>query len=184
MNTFLRVAALALAITGCAAPTEAQTQPMANELSRFQPVPYVRLRHPEWSKDAVLYQVNLRQFTPEGTLAAAQQQLPRLKALGVSTLTRQSTMPDVPPLAESAGMPGFESSAGIGFLAPAGTSKDIIARLHTSTVKVINTPETRKLLQSQGVELVGNSPQEFTSVIQEETAKWGKVVRAGNIKLD
>jgi 1,4-alpha-glucan branching enzyme len=84
MNPLLRVAMLVLAITGAVA--EAQAPPMASDLSRYQPVPYVRLRHPEWSKDAVLYQVNLRQFTPEGTLAAAQQQLPRLKALGADIL--------------------------------------------------------------------------------------------------
>ncbi len=107
----------------------------------------------------------------------------RLKVLAVSAPARVASLPEVPTMAQ-AGMPGFESSAGIGFLAPAGTSRDIIASLHTSTVKVINAPETRKLLQSQGVELVGNSPQQFTAVIQEETAKWGKVVRAGNIKLD
>jgi glycosidase len=49
----------------------------------YAPVPYVRIQHPEWSKDAVLYELNLRQFTPEGTLAAAERQLPRLKALGI-----------------------------------------------------------------------------------------------------
>ena len=103
--------------------------------------------------------------------------------LAVSAPARVSSLPDVPTMAQ-AGLPGFESSAGIGLLAPAATAKAIISRLHTSTVKVINTPETRQLLQSQGVELVGNSPEEFNTVIREESAKWDKVVRAGNIKLD
>lgn len=57
-----------------------------DDLSRYHPVPPVRIRHPEWSKNAVIYQINTRQFTPEGTFAAAQQQLPRLKALGVDIL--------------------------------------------------------------------------------------------------
>ena len=52
----------------------------------YMPEPYVKLQHPEWSRDAVIYQINTRQFTPEGTFAAAQQQLPRLKALGVDIL--------------------------------------------------------------------------------------------------
>ena len=54
--------------------------------ARYQPTPYVQITHPRWSKDAVLYQLNTRQFTPEGTFAAAQKQLPRLKALGVDIL--------------------------------------------------------------------------------------------------
>ncbi|KKK73511.1 hypothetical protein LCGC14_2893090, partial [marine sediment metagenome] len=52
----------------------------------YQPTPYVQVKHPEWSKNAVIYQINTRQFTPEGTFAAAQQQLPRLKELGVDIL--------------------------------------------------------------------------------------------------
>lgn len=58
----------------------------ADELAAYQPTPYVQVKHPEWSKNAVIYQINTRQFTAEGTFAAAQQQLPRLKALGVDIL--------------------------------------------------------------------------------------------------
>jgi hypothetical protein len=54
--------------------------------SRYEPRPYVRITHPDWTRDAVIYQINLRQFTPEGTLAAAQAQIPRLKALGATIL--------------------------------------------------------------------------------------------------
>ena len=56
---------------------------MDDGLQRYQPQPYVQLQHPEWSRAAVLYELNLRQFTPEGTLAAAERQLPRLKTLGI-----------------------------------------------------------------------------------------------------
>lgn len=55
----------------------------ARTLADYVPEPYVKLQNPEWSRKAVLYQVNTRQFTPEGTFKAAQKQLPRLKALGV-----------------------------------------------------------------------------------------------------
>ena len=61
-------------------------QPAAEVPARYQPQPYVKLTHPEWTKDAVIYQINTRQFTPEGTFKAAQQQLPRLKALGADIL--------------------------------------------------------------------------------------------------
>ncbi|MCC6531087.1 MAG: tripartite tricarboxylate transporter substrate binding protein [Burkholderiales bacterium] len=107
----------------------------------------------------------------------------RLRVLAVSAPARIRVLPDVPTMAE-AGMPGFETSAGIGLLAPAGTDKAIISKLHASTVKAINTTEIRQRLELQGVELIGNTPEEFTAVIRDETAKWHKVVRAGNIRVD
>ena len=58
----------------------------ANRTDPYQPVPYVKLKHPEWSKNASIYEINTRQFTPEGTFRAAEQQLPRLKDLGVEIL--------------------------------------------------------------------------------------------------
>jgi 1,4-alpha-glucan branching enzyme len=59
---------------------------MSDDLKDYEPAPYVRVRHPDWTRDAVLYEVNIRQFTPEGTLAAAEAQLPRIKALGVDVV--------------------------------------------------------------------------------------------------
>jgi len=107
----------------------------------------------------------------------------RIRVLAVSAPARYRALPDVPTMAE-AGMPGFESSAGIGLLAPAGTDKAIVSRLQVATVKVLNTPEIRQRLEASGVALVGNTPEEFNAVIRQETAKWGKVVRAGNIKVE
>ena len=70
----------------CAVPAASGDPVVDDELKRYQPAPYVRVQHPQWSKNAVLYEINLRQFTPEGTLASAEKQLPRLKALGVDIL--------------------------------------------------------------------------------------------------
>ena len=81
MKHFLSFA-LATLVAVSSARAETTAKPMDDELQRYQPAPYVRVQHPDWTKDAVLYQVNLRQFTPEGTLAAAEKQLPRIKALG------------------------------------------------------------------------------------------------------
>lgn len=78
----LLVASLVLC-TACSTP-QSLTPPTAAD--PYQPQPYVKLKHPQWSKNAVIYQINTRQFTPEGTFAAAQQQLPRLKTLGVDIL--------------------------------------------------------------------------------------------------
>ena len=77
-----------LAACGQATDTKGNTETTAGSTiaDPYQPKPYVQVKHPEWSKNAVIYQINTRQFTPEGTFAAAQQQLPRLKALGVDIL--------------------------------------------------------------------------------------------------
>jgi len=77
-----------LTASACAVNDGVQTMDPA-----FEPAPYVELRHPEWSRDATLYQINTRQFTPEGTLAAAQAQLPRLQALGVRILWLMPVQP-------------------------------------------------------------------------------------------
>ena len=77
-------ACLAILLAACTTTLEASQNP-ANP-SRYAPQPYVKLQHPEWAKDAVIYQINTRQFTPEGTFKAAQEQLPRLQDLGVDIL--------------------------------------------------------------------------------------------------
>ena len=80
------LAALAMVAGGAYAMTSGPSEPVAREGDEWVPEPYVTLKHPEWSQNAVLYQINTRQFTPEGTFKAAENQLPRLKALGVDIL--------------------------------------------------------------------------------------------------
>ena len=87
MRVWASILTLLLALlTGCAKAPEVAIAPGANQANPYQPVPYVKLKHPEWSKNATIYQINTRQFTPEGTFRAAEQQLPRLKDLGVDIL--------------------------------------------------------------------------------------------------
>ena len=107
----------------------------------------------------------------------------RVKPLAVAAARRYRSLPDIPTMAE-AGIPGVEANAGIGLVVPMGTPKAIIDRYHTSTIKVINAPELREKLLGQGVELIGNSPEEFAAALKEESARWEKVVRTANIKLD
>ena len=73
---------LTLLLIGCASPRSA-VAPVASRSNPYEPVPYVKLKHPDWSKNAVIYQINTRQFTPEGTFRAAEKELPRLKDLGI-----------------------------------------------------------------------------------------------------
>src|SRR6516225_5668857 len=72
--------------TGCTQKPGPAANQTTNDLARYQPVPYVKITHPDWSKNASIYRINTRQFTPEGTLRAAEAQIPRLKALGVTIL--------------------------------------------------------------------------------------------------
>jgi len=107
----------------------------------------------------------------------------RLRAIVICAEKRVAVLPDVPTSAE-AGLAALESSAGVGLLAPAGTPRDIITRVHAETVKVLTQTDTRDKLLAQGQIVVGGSPEQFAAVIQEETERWGKVVKAAQVKLD
>ncbi len=82
----LCVASLAGCVNQSRAAAAPAPTPAPNAANPYQPTPYVKLKHPEWAKNAVIYQINTRQFTPEGTFRAAEAHLPRLKELGVDIL--------------------------------------------------------------------------------------------------
>jgi len=105
----------------------------------------------------------------------------RLRALAVTSAKRSSILPDVPTFAEG-GLPGLEVSIYYGVLAPAATPADIIARLNAVLVKGLNTPETRKRLETDGAELMTSTPEEFARLIRTETEKWGRIIKAAGIK--
>ncbi len=139
MKHFLSFA-LATLVAVSSARAETTAKPMDDELQRYQPAPYVRVQHPDWTKDAVLYQVNLRQFTPEGTLAAAEKQLPRIKALGADIVW---LMP-IHPIGEKNRKGGLGSPYSVrDYLAvnpEFGTLDDLkrfVARAHELGLKVI-----------------------------------------------
>lgn len=107
----------------------------------------------------------------------------RLKALALLAAKRLPLLPQL-PTAREAGLAGLEVHAGTGLLAPAGTPKDIIARLHAETVKVLAMADVQEKLGGQGRDLIGNTPQEFLVVLREETAKWANVIKKSGLKLD
>jgi tripartite-type tricarboxylate transporter receptor subunit TctC len=107
----------------------------------------------------------------------------RLKALAVTTGKRLSSLPNVPTLAES-GMPGFEAVSWAGVMVPAGTPKPIVDKLHSEIVAILKLPDVREKLLSLGAEIIGNTPEEFKQYVVAETAKWEKVAKAANIKVD
>lgn len=105
----------------------------------------------------------------------------RLRALGVTSATRAAGAPDVPTIAE-AGVPGYEALQWYGLLAPAGTSKEILARLHKETVAILRTAEITDRLARDGGEVVASTPEAFAAYIRTETEKWAKVAKAASIQ--
>ena len=105
----------------------------------------------------------------------------RLRALGVTSSTRVVSLPDVPSVAE-AGLPGYESSQWYGVLAPAGTPHAIIERLNQEINRIMRAPEMKARLSAQGAEVAVSTPEEFASLIQADTEKWAKVIKAAGIK--
>ena len=89
--------------------------------------------------------------------------------------------PDIPTIAE-AGVPGYEAVQWFGVLAPAGTPRDIVSRLHKEVVRTVQTPDIRQKLVNDGADPVGSLPEEFAAFIRSETAKWAKVAKAIGLK--
>ena len=105
----------------------------------------------------------------------------RLRALGVTSATRNPALPEVPTVIE-AGLPGYESVQWSGLLAPAGTPREIISKLHKEAVAILRTPEARERLRGDGSEVVASAPDEFAAFIQAEIVKWARVVKAAGIQ--
>jgi tripartite-type tricarboxylate transporter receptor subunit TctC len=107
----------------------------------------------------------------------------KLKVLAVTTPKRSSAAPEIPTLAES-GFPGFDASIWAGILAPAGTPKDIVDKLSTEIGRIIRLPEIAARIASQGAEPVGNSPAQFNTFIAAESAKYARIIKQSNVKLN
>jgi tripartite-type tricarboxylate transporter receptor subunit TctC len=107
----------------------------------------------------------------------------KIQALAVTSLARIAVLPEVPTLHEL-GLKDFDAVGWNGLLAPAGTPRDIVARLNTEVVRVLRIPEVRDQLTSQGADIVGNSPEQFAAWIRAEVRKWAEVVKVSGAKID
>jgi tripartite-type tricarboxylate transporter receptor subunit TctC len=107
----------------------------------------------------------------------------RLRAYGVTSAKRAPGAEEIPTIAE-AGLPGYEAVQWYGVLAPAGTPRTIVDRLHDAIVKALNQPDVREKFARDGAQPIGSTPEQFAAYIKSETAKWAKVVKDAGIKAD
>jgi tripartite-type tricarboxylate transporter receptor subunit TctC len=105
----------------------------------------------------------------------------KLRALATTGPKRTPAAPDIPTVAES-GVPGYEVTTFYGVSAPAKTPRPIIDRLHAELVRALNSPDLRDRLKGLGADPVGNTPEQYTAFMQNEIAKWAKVIKAACIK--
>jgi tripartite-type tricarboxylate transporter receptor subunit TctC len=107
----------------------------------------------------------------------------KVKALGVSGKNRSEALPNVPTIAE-AGLPNFEVTIWFGLAAPKGIPADAVAKLQAQLGKVLAMPEVKAKLAALGAEPLPGTPQAFKRMIEQDTAKWGKVVKASGATID
>ena len=106
----------------------------------------------------------------------------KIRALAVSTTRRSPAVPEVPTVAE-AGVPGYDSGAWFGLVAPAHTPKDIVSKLSRETARILKLPDVSARLADLGAEPVGGTPEQFAAHIKAEIAKWAKVIKDANVEL-
>jgi tripartite-type tricarboxylate transporter receptor subunit TctC len=107
----------------------------------------------------------------------------RLRVLGVTGSKRSAALPEVPTIAE-AGLPGYEFSTWHGVLAPKGTPAAIVALLNAKLKETLTAPDTARLFEQMGFEIVASTPEEFAAHLKRESEKWGKVIRERRIRVE
>jgi len=105
----------------------------------------------------------------------------RIRALAVTGRQRSPQLPDVPAAAET--LPGFENVGWFGLVAPRGTPKAVIAKVHRDVVRVLGMPDVKKRFEDLGMSPIGNTPAEFTKAMKEESAHWAKVIKERKLQV-
>jgi len=108
----------------------------------------------------------------------------RLKTFGVSTARRTAALPDVPPLAESAGLPEYDVAAWIGYAAPAGTPREVLVRLSSEISKALQSEELKERMANIGLDPVATTPEEMAAFMRREQDRYGQIIRSANIKIE
>lgn len=107
----------------------------------------------------------------------------RLRAIALTSAKRFPLLPDIPTIAE-AGYPGFEALAWNGILVAAGTPRPIVHRLNTEINAILRDPTVKSVLNTQGFDLIGGTPEDFAKLIRSESDKWAPVIRKTGVRID
>jgi len=108
----------------------------------------------------------------------------KVRALGVTSAKRSPSLPNVPAMAETPGLAGFETDLWYGMLAPAKTDPRIVNQLYRETSRILALPDLKGRFEPTGTVMVGSTPKEFAATIKSDLAKWAKVIKASGAKLD
>jgi tripartite-type tricarboxylate transporter receptor subunit TctC len=107
----------------------------------------------------------------------------RLRALAMTSAKRSPAAPDIPTLQEQ-GFKNFETGSWFGLHVPAGTPRDVVAKLHAETLRAINLPDIRNRMQPEGAEFIGDTPEQFAAYVRGEIEKWGRAVKVSGAKAE
>jgi tripartite-type tricarboxylate transporter receptor subunit TctC len=107
----------------------------------------------------------------------------RLRAIAVTSAKRFALLPDIPTIAE-AGYPGFEALAWNGILVAARTPRPIVQRLNAEVNAILRDPNVKSVLNTQGFDLIGGTPEDFAKLIRSESRKWAPVIRKTGVRID
>jgi tripartite-type tricarboxylate transporter receptor subunit TctC len=143
----------------------------------IQPVPYRGI--PAMIPDLVAGRVSMT--LPNMSVVLPLVREGKLRALAAISPQRAAAAPDLPTMTE-AGLPGFDVPIWFGLMAPAGTPQPIIDKLHGETVRALTGDEIRKRFGDSGMEVIANTPAEFSAVIRAELAQWAKLIKDAGIK--
>ena len=108
----------------------------------------------------------------------------RLKAFGVSTAKRTGALPDVAPLAETAGLPQYDIAAWIGYAAPGGTPRDVLVRLSGEIQKALASDELKERMVNIGLDAVASTPEEMAAFMRREQDRYGEIIKNANIRVE
>jgi tripartite-type tricarboxylate transporter receptor subunit TctC len=106
----------------------------------------------------------------------------KLRALGISTMKRSSVAPDVPPVGET--VTGYDADFWVALFTPAGTPKEVPAKLYAVLAKALANPEVRERFAAQGADVVGGTPEQLAAALRDDIIKWAKVVKAAGVTID
>jgi tripartite-type tricarboxylate transporter receptor subunit TctC len=168
-----------------ASPGAGSVQHLAGELFKLQAkvdmlhVPYKGSG--QSTIDLLAGQIHLNFDSVPPVIAHVKSQ--RLRALAVTSAKRYALLPTVPTLAES-GLPGFDMSTWWGLVAPVGVSRDVVTKLNMATVKLLQQPDVKEAMTNVGAEIVGSSPEDFGAFIRIERAKYARIVKEANVRIE